>query len=380
MIPRVFVSSTYYDLKHLRERIEKFIENYGFDPVLFESDKVTYQQDKEIDHSAYFEVALCHIMILIIGGRYGSPSSQDNKDEERKKYDEDYISITRKEFENANRKNIPILIFIDKNVHGEFQTYKENQEYFNELYLAKSNEKTQSKMFKFAHVDHINVFKFIDLIRTKPIKTFEKVEEIENYIKSQLSGMFYLYLESLKKKSDDNKILDTIAELNNVTLRMNEMLSSVGKEILAKDQKEYEKVIESQLAIMIDFFGEQFSSSIEFENELSEEELNKIDLVKVSRLIFENVLNIEIPKIGHKANFSEMLKFDTETSSNIVKDVQKKIFDVSDKVIIKKFGFRPVNYALRNKVLPFIKNKEDESMIIEKVTSVISWKLTDLPF
>jgi len=116
------------------------------------------------------------------------------------------------------------------------------------------------------------------------------------------------------------------------------------------------------------------------ENELSEEELNKIDLVKVSRLIFENVLNIEIPKIGHKANFSEMLKFDTETSSNIVKDVQKKIFDVSDKVIIKKFGFRPVNYALRNKVLPFIKNKEDESMIIEKVTSVISWKLTDLPF
>ena len=120
-------------------------------------------------------------------------------------------------------------------------------------------------MFKFAHVDHINVFKFIDLIRTKPIKTFEKVEEIENYIKSQLSGMFYLYLESLKKKSDDNKILDTIAELNNVTLRMNEMLSSVGKEILAKDQKEYEKVIESQLAIMIDFFGEQFSSSIEFE-------------------------------------------------------------------------------------------------------------------
>jgi hypothetical protein len=37
MIPRVFVSSTYYDLKHVRERIEKFIDNYGFEPVLFDT-------------------------------------------------------------------------------------------------------------------------------------------------------------------------------------------------------------------------------------------------------------------------------------------------------------------------------------------------------
>lgn len=28
MKPRVFVSSTYYDLKHAREKIGKFIDNY----------------------------------------------------------------------------------------------------------------------------------------------------------------------------------------------------------------------------------------------------------------------------------------------------------------------------------------------------------------
>jgi len=69
MVPRVFVSSTYLDLKHVRQRIEKFIENYGFEPILFERDKVTYQHGKAIDQSAYYEVGLCHIMILIIGGR-----------------------------------------------------------------------------------------------------------------------------------------------------------------------------------------------------------------------------------------------------------------------------------------------------------------------
>jgi hypothetical protein len=55
-----------------------------------------------------------------------------------------------------------------------------------------------------------------------------------------------------------------VSELNNVTLRMNEMLTSVGKEILGKDKKEYEKVIESQLVMLINFFGEQLESSIEF--------------------------------------------------------------------------------------------------------------------
>lgn len=78
MKPRVFVSSTYFDLKHVRERLERFIENYYFDPVLFESDTVTFEANKSLDTSCYNEVKLCHMMILIIGGRYGSIISGEN--------------------------------------------------------------------------------------------------------------------------------------------------------------------------------------------------------------------------------------------------------------------------------------------------------------
>lgn len=38
--PRVFVSSTYYDLKYVRERLERFISAYCFEPILFEKDEV----------------------------------------------------------------------------------------------------------------------------------------------------------------------------------------------------------------------------------------------------------------------------------------------------------------------------------------------------
>jgi hypothetical protein len=380
MTPRVFVSSTYYDLKHVRERLEKFIENYGFEPILFESDKVTYQHGKEIDQSAYYEVSLCHIMVLIVGGRYGSPSSLAKLVEERKRYDEEYISITRKEFETASQKNIPILIFIDKNVYSEYQTYKENQEFFDELYTVKEKDTKENKVFKFAHVDHVSIFKFIDIIRTKPLKTFEKVEEIESYIKSQLSGMFYLYLESLKKKSDDNKILDTISELNNVTLRMNEMLTSVGKEVLGKDKKEYEKVIESQLQIMIDFFAEQFSSSIQFEYEFSSNELSKIDMELVTKLIYDDVLKTEMPRMAKNISLAEALKNNSEFFKKVTANLQLKLSKINDKLVIKNVEIRKLNRDFKNKVLPFIRSKTDEDLLLTRMKTILVEKLDDLPF
>lgn len=36
--PRIFISSTYYDLKYVRERLERFIRSYCFEPRLFECD------------------------------------------------------------------------------------------------------------------------------------------------------------------------------------------------------------------------------------------------------------------------------------------------------------------------------------------------------
>ena len=48
--PRVFLSSTYYDLKHVRERIERFLANFGMEPVLFESDNVTFEFNKPLTY------------------------------------------------------------------------------------------------------------------------------------------------------------------------------------------------------------------------------------------------------------------------------------------------------------------------------------------
>ncbi|MEC4003401.1 DUF4062 domain-containing protein [Flavobacterium sp. SUN052] len=377
MIPRVFISSTYYDLKHVRERLEKFIEIYGFEPILFESDKITYQHGAPIDQSAYYEVGLCHIMILIIGGRYGSPMNSSSAEEERKKYDDEFISITRREFETSLAKNIPVLIFVDKNVNSDYETYKENQDFFDELY---SKPNTAKKKFKFAHVDHINIFKFLDIVKSKPIKTFDKVEQIESFIKNQFAGLFYLYLEGLKKQSSDNKILDTISELNNVALRMNEMLTSVGKEILGNDKEEYEKVIEKQFEIMLDFYTEKFSNSISFVNTFSYEEVKKINLNEILMAIYEEALIIEIPKLLNWNKFDEYKDFNNKVDNQVIVKVQNRISSIDNRIILKKFEFRKLNQELQQKVLPFVKDEANKNKLFQRLLNALSFELDELPF
>ncbi|OON69106.1 DUF4062 domain-containing protein [Hymenobacter sp. CRA2] len=245
MKPRVFISSTYYDLKYVRENLEHFIKQYGFDSVLFESGNVTFEHGKKLDISCYNEVDLCQLMILIVGGRYGSASSNESQAKIRKKYDEQYISITRKEFETAQKNGIPIFVFIDKNVHSEYQTFKRNEEIFNSLkkdFEKKHKHQKDEKYFDFAYVDSTNVFKFIDAIIHLPTKTFEKSEEIIEYLRSQLAGMFFLYLDQLKRESTNKEILSSVTELNNAVSKIDIIIEALGRQVIEKDKlKEVEE-------------------------------------------------------------------------------------------------------------------------------------------
>jgi len=170
MKPRIFISSTYYDLKHIRADIKNFIDNYGFDSVVFESGDVTFEHNKPLDASCYQEVEACHMMILIIGGRYGSLASNNTYKEQE--YEDTYISITRREFETARSKNMHIFVFIDKDVYAEYHTYKKNKDFL-----------LNNQSFNFAHVDSINVFRFIESLSNIAIKSFEKASEITEYLK-----------------------------------------------------------------------------------------------------------------------------------------------------------------------------------------------------
>ena len=91
--PRVFVSSTYYDLKHICASLDLFIEQLGYESVLSEKGDIAYAHDRPLDESCYREASSVDIFVLILGGRYGSEASSDQKKPDHLFY-ERYDSIT----------------------------------------------------------------------------------------------------------------------------------------------------------------------------------------------------------------------------------------------------------------------------------------------
>lgn len=238
--PRIFVSSTYYDLKHIRSSLETFIENMGYDPILFESGDIPYKSKDPLDISCYEEIDSCHMFILIIGGRYGSPSSEDrNNKEEENKVCTEYNSVTMEEYLAAREKEIPIFIFVEKNVYSEYRTYKENRDSAFEV--------------KYAYVDNVNVFKLLDEInsqdRNNTMRDFDKFEDISNWLRDQWAGLFADYL--LKQRN--NQILENmstkIEKLSQITATLQEYTEIIMRKVEPDNsdeiiRKENEKIEE----------------------------------------------------------------------------------------------------------------------------------------
>ena len=225
--PRVFVSSTYYDLKHVRETLEKFIGDLGFEPIIAENGNITHVPGQYVDLSCYSEVKECHILVLIISGRYGSPSSKSENLDDIENNDE-YESVVVKEYQAAHDKGIPIYIFIDRNVHSEYRTFKENPDISN---------------FKWHYVDDKNVFKFIDKIHSLNIywiKEFDKIVDITNELKNQWAGLFAKYLIQLQYEEQFKTISGQTEEISKVLETLKIYTDSILKKVT--NAEEYGKI------------------------------------------------------------------------------------------------------------------------------------------
>ncbi len=252
MKPRIFISSTFYDLKYIREDLANFVRSYNYEPVLFEDGDIGYTPGRELDTSCYESMRNSDMVILIIGGEYGSAASGEKKDEFK-----EYMSITRNEFRAAVDSGIPIFVMIDKKVMTEYGVYDAN---YNAI------EKDNREMV-FPSIKNINVFRFIKEIKgmiTLPIQEFEKSSDIKGFISKQWADMFKNYLTFLRGEKEDKKIENSVNEMKALIQKMSIMLDSVGKNVLTKDNpKEYENVINQQEMIeFCDIISDGFDMEI----------------------------------------------------------------------------------------------------------------------
>jgi len=179
--PRVFVSSTFYDLRQVRIDLDRFIKEIGYEGVLNELGNIPYGKDDKLEEYCYKEISNIDILVSIIGGRYGSDSIHENN------------SISQIELRTALELNKQVYIFIDKNVYAEYQTYLLNRE---------------SESTKYRFVDNTKIYEFINVIENlqnnNNIHGFETSSDIINYLKDQWAGLFQRFLQEQPRIKEIN--------------------------------------------------------------------------------------------------------------------------------------------------------------------------------
>lgn len=173
--PRIFISSTFYDLRQIRSDIDLFIEGLGYEPIRNEEGDIPYGKEDALEEYCYKEIKSVDILISIIGGRFGSESKRENS------------SISQTELKTAIKENKQIYVFVEKNVLSEYETYLLNKE--------------NSINYKF--VDNVKIYQFIEEIKNlkvnNNIKGFETASDITRYLKEQFAGLFQRFLEEQTK-------------------------------------------------------------------------------------------------------------------------------------------------------------------------------------
>ncbi|MDE6707182.1 MAG: DUF4062 domain-containing protein [Oscillospiraceae bacterium] len=239
MKPRIFVSSTFYDLKYVREELANFIRLHDFEPVMFEDGDIGYDVGRELDKSCYEAMKSADMAILIIGGQYGTNASEQDTTKV-----EEFISITQKEFASAVNDGVPVFAFVDSNVSAEWNVYKMNKEKF----------KDNPEYITFSATKDIRIFNFINSIyglNIIPVNNFSKVSDIKDYLSKQWSDMFKKYLSQCKEKREIETIKSSIAKLESLVNSMSVMLDAVGENVLEKDSNEYTDVKKKQKTLEI---------------------------------------------------------------------------------------------------------------------------------
>lgn len=223
--PCVFVSSTYYDLKHVQSSLDSFIKSLGYDFILSKKGDISHSPDISFDESFCRELANADIFLLIIGGRYGSATT-DNKKQE-KKFFENYDSMTKKEYESASSRNIPVYILIEGNVYAEYQTYVQN----------KANEN-----IRYAHVDSVNIFRLIEEILLKPrnnrIHAFERFPDTLIWLREQWAGLFGELLQRMTNQQQISTLSNQVETLSVINASLQKYLDVLVSKVSPADLPE----------------------------------------------------------------------------------------------------------------------------------------------
>lgn len=298
--PKIFISSTFYDLRQVRANIDLFLEQLGYEPVRNEEGDIPYGKEDALEEYCYKEIKSVDILVSIIGGRFGTESKRTKS------------SISQLELKTALNEGKQVYIFIEKNVLSEYETYL----------LNKGNDSN------YRYVDDKRIYEFIEEIKAlntnNIIQGFETASDITKYLKEQFAGLFQRFLEQQTRIKEVSlikgleKTAQTLNKLVNYLSAENKDQTEEINRILTINHPLVER-IKTELSIPYNFYIEGFSDLDE--------------LLKARSYKFDT--DIEDPPFGDPEPYYVWNKI--VNRKNYILGISKELFDKDSKLnFVKK--------------------------------------------
>lgn len=174
--PRIFLSSTCFDLGDARAELTSHLEGCGFEVLNSQSGKFGVKPKVHSHDACLVMMEQADYVVLIIGGRRGGTYVGSEK------------SITNKEIRAAQKLDRPIFAFLDKRVDALRATYRKNP----------GVDFTPT-------VDDVRIFDFVDTIAAGHednwLRLFDNVTDIKSALTAQFAYILLLYSQGLRKKA-----------------------------------------------------------------------------------------------------------------------------------------------------------------------------------
>jgi hypothetical protein len=263
--PRVFVSSTAYDLALMREVLSRFVTSLGFEPVLFENGDVLFDPREHIHTSCLNEIGTCDLVVLVVGGRFGSiavPSATTMLDLDKvwRQYDlsqslpeSSTLSVTQAEILRASELEIPIFCFVERAVYHDLRLFRENRDVAGlfDLITFPSIEQPESARY---------IFEFIELMETRShnnaVIPFDGAEDVENHLRRQWSALLQRLLRDSRQRTIERNQSESFAsQLEDLKTAVLGSIDDKDARDIARGVIRFRTLVDFLSAMRLDDFG-----------------------------------------------------------------------------------------------------------------------------
>lgn len=281
--PKVFVSSTCYDLGMAREQIRSFLVKLGYEPIMSEYSDVLYDPRTHTHTSCLQEVPNTDMVVLLIGSRFGGkiiPEALSNVDLENLSKssfditildDVEKLSVTQLETLKAIDASIPVFAFVDDKVMHDHLVYQKNKDLIGQIKFP-SIEKPESAKY---------IFEFISFLQHRntgnSVISFGKLEDIENHLRKQWASLFQRLLREQREKSYEERKMFTISE--QIEELKTAMISTIGNaqtREIARGVIKYRRLSDFLSGLKLPDFSMVTQSNCSFEDLL-----NQVDVIEI---------------------------------------------------------------------------------------------------